>query len=184
MTFLCLTAEDAFCNTAGPCEELCFSSFIATLSVCIASIRKVKWRFLREIHHTLHSYTAAYLELLLPHQFEQGCYTGQLCWFTGGWDELLKLTSSFVNARFSTQKRAEWSYFALRSPLRFPLKMSGIPLRTVSLNRWHSADLIPYHLLVQKFMWRGCLCTEHYSSAQSALSLPQCAIRASLEAWL
>lgn len=33
--------------------------------------------------------------------------------------------------------------------------MSGIPLRTVSLNRWHSVDLIPYHLLVQKFMWRG-----------------------------
>lgn len=48
--------------------------------------------------------------------------------------------------------------------------MSGIPLRTVSLNRWHSADLIPYHLLVQKFMWRGA-CVRSIIPLPSLLSL-------------
>lgn len=46
----------------------------------------------------------------------------------------------------------------------------AVPLCAVSLNHWHSADLIPYHLLVQKFMWRGA-CVPSISSLPSLLSL-------------
>lgn len=56
-------------------------------------------------------------------------------------------------------------------------------LCTVSLKHWHSDDLIPHHLLVQKFMWRGA-CVPSISSLPRLLSLPQWAIGAPSEAWL
>lgn len=61
------------------------------LSVFIASIHKVKKRFLRGIHHTLHSYTALHLKLLLPHQCKQKVLyrpTTLIYWRLGGAPEI------------------------------------------------------------------------------------------------
>lgn len=61
------------------------------LSVFIASIHKVKKRFLRGIHHTLHSYTALHLKLLLPHQCKQKVLyrpTALIYWRLGGAPEI------------------------------------------------------------------------------------------------
>lgn len=57
-------------------------------------------------------------------------------------------------------------------------------LCTISLNHWHSADLIAYHLRGSKVHVKRALRSKHSLSAQSALSLRRQAIGAPSKAWL